>query len=260
MDDLAELPLLLAARGVTLGAPLHHVAETGSTNDDAKAAAKEGAAHGALWIAEAQTHGRGRQGRTWSAAPGSSLLFSVLLRVPCAPARVPLVSLVAGLAVRDAIAHALGDDAAAMVKWPNDVLVRDKKIAGVLVESSLAGAKVESIVAGVGINVHTRDFPPELAAIATSLALEGGRTDRAALLAAVLAGLERDAPRVLQRGLGVLQARLSQHDALAGKRVIGEGVDGVARGIDADGRLLVEAGGITTRVASGEVRLMVGEG
>lgn len=258
-SDLAELPALLAARGVALGAPLHLLSETGSTNDDAKAAAKGGAPHGALWLAEAQTHGRGRQGRLWVAAPGSSLLFSLLLRIPCLPARVPPLSLVVGLAVRDAIARALDDDAAVKVKWPNDVHVRGKKIAGILVESSLAGSKVESIVVGIGINVHTRDFPDDLRDIATSVALERGRADRATILADVLAGLARDVEQVAHRGLAVVHARLLQHDALCGKRVTGEGIDGVACGIDTDGRLLVRANDLTTRLASGEVRIRASE-
>src|SRR5690606_25695418 len=102
-----------------------------------------------------------------------SLLFSVLLRLSCAPSRVPLVSLVCGLAVRDAVARALGDDEAVLVKWPNDVVVAHparaasgspalRKIAGVLVESSLSGGRVEHVVVGAGVNVHTRAFPEPL--------------------------------------------------------------------------------------------------
>ncbi len=267
--DLARVADALRARGGRLGEPLHMLVETGSTNDDAKAGARAGAPHGAVWIAESQTRGRGRQGRAWVSPMGESLLFSVLLRVSCAPARVPPLSLVCGLAVRDAVARALGerDGERALVKWPNDVVVRDRsgagwrKVAGVLVESALAGAKVEHVVVGIGVNVHTRDFPEELAAIATSVAREAASPpDRAELLADVLASLERDVEQVAHRGLGAVHGRLAAHDALAGRAV--EGDDGVlagtACGIDPDGRLLVRrADGAIARVASGEVRLRV---
>jgi BirA family biotin operon repressor/biotin-[acetyl-CoA-carboxylase] ligase len=226
--------------------------ETTSTNDDAKRGAKEGAAHGTVWVAESQTGGRGRQGRTWSSPRGENLLFSVLLRLSCLPSRVPLVALVAGLAVRDAIARYL-PERDVLVKWPNDVLVGKRKIAGVLVESSIAGAKVEHVVVGIGINVHTRHFPDELAAIATSIAIEGGRAERTPLLEDVVERLDHDAEHVVHRGLGLVHARLSRHDALRGKR-LEDG--GIAEGIDLEGRLLVRASdGTVSRIVSGEVRV-----
>lgn len=246
----------IAARGGRLGAPLRIERETESTNDDAKRGAREGEPHGATWVAERQRRGRGRQGRVWHAAAGESLLFSVLMRIPCLPARVPPLALVAGLAVRDAVARAMGDDAAVKVKWPNDVHVRGKKVAGVLVESQVAGARVESIVVGIGINVHGRELPDELRPIATSLALEGARElDRAELLADVLAGLDHDVEHVAHKGLGLVHGRLVRHDALVGKTITVEGITGVARGIDPDGRLLLERDGTLTRIVAGEVLL-----
>lgn len=237
-------------------APVHLLESTASTNDDAKAGARAGAPHGSLWVADTQTAGRGRQGRRWESPPGENLLFSVLLRIPCAPARVPPLSLVVGLAVRDAVANAIGDDAIVKVKWPNDVHVNGRKIAGILVESSVSGTKVESLIVGIGINVHTREFPPELAPTATSVAIEGGVADRAAILADVLAGLDRDLERAAHTGLGAVHARLVAHDALAGRRVSGDGLEGIASGIDTEGRLLVRAGdGTVQRVVSGEVHL-----
>lgn len=242
-------------------APVHLLASTASTNDDAKAGARAGAPHGSLWVADTQTAGRGRQGRRWESPPGENLLFSVLLRIPCVPARVPPLSLVVGLAVRDAVAKALGEtgDDAVKVKWPNDVHVRGRKIAGILVESAVAGTRVESLIVGIGINVKTREFPPELASLATSVALEGGAADRAAILLDVLAGLDRDLERAAHTGLGALHARLEAHDALAGKRITSDGLAGIASGIDLDGRLLLRGDdGTVHRVASGEVHLSVG--
>lgn len=259
LPDLAHVREVIAARGIVLGRPLSIQAETASTNDDAKAGARAGAEHGAVWLAESQTAGRGRRGRVWVSPRGENLLFSVLLRLRCPPARVPPVSLACGLAVRDAVAKALGaaHDGEVLVKWPNDVLIRGKKVAGVLVESALGGAKVEYVVVGIGINVHTRQLPEELSAIATSLALAGARDlDRAAILADVLTSLERDVELVAHRGLGLVHARLRRHDAFAHREVesLDGAVKGTACGIDLEGRLLVRAAdGSIAKVASGEL-------
>lgn len=226
--------------------------ETTSTNDDAKRGAREGAEHGTVWVAESQTGGRGRQGRAWVSPRGENLLFSVLLRLTCAPARVPLVALVAGLAVRDAVAAVL-PEREVLVKWPNDVLAGGKKIAGILVESSIAGSRVDHVIVGIGVNVHTRHFPTELAEIATSIALEDGHVRRPALLEDIVERLDHDVAHVVHRGLGLVHARLARVDALLGRVLEG---GGVAEGIDLDGRLLVRLpDGTLTRVASGEVVL-----
>lgn len=273
--DLARASEVIATRACPLGAPLVVARETVSTNDDAKRGAREGAPHGAVWLAESQTGGRGRQGRAWLSPPGENLLFSVLLRLKCAPARVPPVSLVVGLAVRDAVARALGAAAEGdvVVKWPNDVMVRRpdgglRKVAGVLVESALAGAKVEYVVVGIGINVHTRELPTDVAAIATSIALErdargdGAKLpalDRAEVLADVLVALARDVELVAHKGLAHVHARLTRHDALRDAAVESLGdveLRGVAAGIDLDGRLLVRRDdGTLVHVASGEMRV-----
>ncbi len=241
-----------------LGQPLHRLAITTSTNDEAKRAAKEGAPHGSTWVAEQQTAGRGRQGRTWESPPGENLLFSVLLRVTCPPSRIPPLALVAGLAVRDAVARA-APGADVRIKWPNDVLVEDKKIAGVLVEAVTMGSRVEAVIVGIGLNVHTRVFPEELAERATSVALVASEPpDRAQLLADVLGNLERDGEVVVGRGLGPLRSRLMAADALNGRRVKSDGGDeGVAEGIDDEGRLLVRReDGVIARWAAGEVHIV----
>jgi BirA family biotin operon repressor/biotin-[acetyl-CoA-carboxylase] ligase len=266
--DLTRAADEIRARGCALGAPLHLLAETTSTNDEAKHGAKRGAPHGATWVAESQTDGRGRQGRAWVSPRGENLLFSTLARVSCPPARLPPLALVAGLAARDAVDHALGGRATVKIKWPNDVVVdgdppgrasapRTLKIAGVLVESILAGSRVEAVVVGIGINVHTREFPPEIADRATSLALLGAPSpDRAAVLADALAALDRDLELVAARGLGLVHARLVAHDALRGARVRGDLGAGVAEGIDAEGRLLVRSDdGVLARWGAGEVHL-----
>ncbi len=258
--DLEAAAELIAARGSQLGRKLHLLPTSPSTNDEARHGAKGGAAHGTTWVAEVQTDGRGRQGRTWTSAAGESLLFSVLLRLDLAPSKIPRIPLVAGLAVRDAVARA-APSAVVTIKWPNDVLVGGRKVAGVLVEAVTSGSRVEAVVVGIGINVHSRIFPPELDGRATSVALAsapGVQPDRATLLADVLESLDRDVHHVGGRGLGLVRARLEAADSLAGKAVRSDGGDeGTACGIDDDGRLLVRlASGTLVRWSSGEVHLL----
>lgn len=255
-EDLDGVATLLRERGGELGREVRLFAEIDSTNDEAKRSAKAGAAHGTVFVAEAQTQGRGRQGRTWVSPRGENLLFSVLLRLTCAPARLPPLALVCGLAVRDAIATAAAR-AAVRVKWPNDVWIAEQKVSGVLVEATLAGSKVDSVIVGVGINVHTREFPPELQGRATSVALHADAPpDRARILADVVSGLHRDLAHVAARGLGLVHARLTAADALVGRRVTLEEGTGIARGIDLEGRLLLDRDdGARLRVSAGEVTL-----
>ena len=257
--DLLRASERIAAKGIELGAPLHLLAATTSTNDEAKRAAKEGALHGSVWVAESQSAGRGRQGRAWVSSPGENLLFSVLVRLACAPARLPPLALVAGLAARDAIARA-APGADVRLKWPNDVVSGEvrRKIAGVLVEATLVGGRVEAIIVGIGINVHARAFPDDIAGRATSIALLAGRDpDRATVLADVLAALDRDLPLAAARGLGPLHARLTAADALRGQRIRSESGEGIAEGIDVDGRLRVRTDhGVLVRWGAGEVHLL----
>ncbi|HEY3820204.1 MAG TPA: biotin--[acetyl-CoA-carboxylase] ligase [Polyangiaceae bacterium] len=256
--DLEKAPERVAERGSSLGVPMHLLASTTSTNDEAKHAAKDGAPSGSTWVAEEQTAGRGRQGRVWESPRGENLLFSVLVRVTCPPSRLPPIALAAGLAVRDALALA-APEAAPRIKWPNDVLIDGKKIAGVLVEAITAGSRVQAVVIGVGINVHARDFPEELRERATSLALASSMVpDRAMVLADVLGCLDRDLHVVVARGLGLLRARLEAADALRGQRVGSDAGDqGMASGIDDEGRLLVRRDdGVLARWSAGEVHLI----
>jgi BirA family transcriptional regulator, biotin operon repressor / biotin---[acetyl-CoA-carboxylase] ligase len=259
--DLAGAPEVVAARGGGLGRPLWLLASTTSTNDDAKRGARERAPHGTTWVAEQQTAGRGRQGRLWLSPPGENLLFSVLVRESPPARRLPLVALVAGLAVRDAVARALSDGDV-KIKWPNDVMIGVRKVAGVLVEAITAGSRVEAIVVGVGVNVHARTFPDEIAQRATSIALAlppgANPPERAAILGDALSALDRDLHVVLARGLGVVRARLEAADALRDRRIRCDAGDaGIASGIDEEGRLLVRRDdGVLARWASGEVHLI----
>jgi BirA family transcriptional regulator, biotin operon repressor / biotin---[acetyl-CoA-carboxylase] ligase len=255
----------LTRSGASLGRPLSIAAQTGSTNDDARRAALGGAPHGAAFLADAQTAGRGRGGRVWHSPPGENLYLSVVLR-PCLPARsVAPLALVVGLAVASVVERrvASGRSADALevrLKWPNDVLVAGRKGAGVLVEGQLRGESVSSLIAGVGLNVHARRFPPELEARATSLALLGCLDlSREVLAAELLAALGDIVARFEAEQLAPFLRDLARLDWLRGRPVEVGGVAGVASGIDAEGHLLVRAAdGAVRAIAAGEVSVAPG--
>lgn len=244
------------AAGAELGAPLSYLAVTGSTNDDALQAARHGAAHGALFVADAQTRGRGRRGHSWHAAPGESLLFSLVLRPQLGLAQISALTLAIGLALRDAIAPLLPTPL--RIKWPNDLYAADKKLAGVLVESQLQGDELQAVVVGVGLNVTTHSFPPEIAERATSLALSAAtELDRERLLARLLVAIEARVSAYEQDGLRGILDELNAVDALRGKAVRVDAQRGIGRGIDEQGRLLLETeSGATISILSGTVELL----
>jgi BirA family transcriptional regulator, biotin operon repressor / biotin---[acetyl-CoA-carboxylase] ligase len=221
-----------------LGRPRLHLRETGSTNDRARALAVAGAPHGTLVTTGLQTAGRGRQGRTWTTPAGRALLMSLVLRAP--DRMLPLAAAVA-------VAHTAGPEAA--IKWPNDVLLDGRKVAGILAE---ARPQDGWAVLGMGINVALRpdDLPEELRASAGSLGLEPG--DVETFLERLLATLERTLALEPAALLDAWRAR----DALRGREVAWAGGSGRADGIDGDGRLVVAlAGGGRTALEAGEVHL-----
>jgi BirA family biotin operon repressor/biotin-[acetyl-CoA-carboxylase] ligase len=223
-----------------IGSPHVHHRVTDSTNARARALAAAGAPHGTLVTADAQTAGRGRQGRAWTAEPGDALLMSVLVRDV-----TPLLPLAAAVAVCEAVAPL-----EAAIKWPNDVWIERRKVAGILLE----GRPQEGwAVIGIGLNVRTREFPEELRETATSLALAGAERTvaqaREALLPALARWLGAPGPEVLQ----AWRAR----DALRGERVRwADSSEGTAAGITDTGALLVETrAGERVELDAGEVHL-----
>ncbi|MEI9953302.1 MAG: biotin--[acetyl-CoA-carboxylase] ligase [Pseudomonadota bacterium] len=239
-----------------LGRPLMYQPVTGSTNDNALLAARSGAPHGSLFVADQQTAGRGRRGNTWLAAPGESLLFSVLLRPQLELAQTSALTLAIGLALRDAIAPLLTQ--AAHIKWPNDLYVNEKKLAGILVESQLQGEQLQAVVVGVGLNVASRDFPAPIATQATSLALLGATDiEREPLLQELLNAIALRLDAYQRTGVAGILDELNAADALRGKRVRVDAQEGVGRGLDEQGRLLLEdhAGALHALIA-GTVELL----
>ena len=227
-----------------------------STNDDLLAAARQGAPQGRVLVADEQTGGRGRRGRSWHSPPGANLYLSVLLRPHASrPSSLTPLSLVAGLAVAEAVLEA-APELDPRVKWPNDVQVGGRKVAGILMEAADSPAHGLALVVGVGLNVNQDAFPDELAAIATSLRLETGRLhDRAVLAAAVLRRLDLRLGQAAGAGLEGVLERWSSRSSTLGRRVAcPDGLEGVATGIAADGALVVrDDAGETHHVVSGLV-------
>jgi BirA family biotin operon repressor/biotin-[acetyl-CoA-carboxylase] ligase len=252
-SDAATWATVRARLAGTRFGELRVLDEVDSTNrvvlDDARAGAPEGL----VVVAKHQTAGRGRLGRTWVAPPRGSLLLSVLLRPALPVERVHLVTMAAGVALVDAVRDVAAVDAT--LKWPNDVLVGDRKLAGMLTEADLSpGGAVRAVVLGVGVNVNWGHVPDELAGLATACDLEAGHAvERGALLAAFLLGLDAHL-RALERVPLEYRRRL----ATLGRRVRVELSDGPLLGraveVDVSGRLLVEVdSGCIVEVAAGDV-------
>jgi BirA family transcriptional regulator, biotin operon repressor / biotin---[acetyl-CoA-carboxylase] ligase len=270
-DSTMDEGMLRAAVPGGVWTAIDVVASTGSTNADllARAVAAPDSPEGQVLVAEEQTAGRGRLGRTWTSVPGASLTFSVLLR----PASVPpdrrgWLSLLTGVAVASAVRSVTGGVAGdvgvdAMLKWPNDVLVGDRKLAGILIEQSPDGS---AVVIGTGLNVATPAAALPVSPVglpATSLLLEGAAVSRETLLLAILGQLAdwyvafRADPDPVRTGLLAEYRRLS---GTLGQTVrvelpVGRVVTGVATDIDLDGRLLIvgNPGDPPTAVSAGDV-------
>jgi BirA family biotin operon repressor/biotin-[acetyl-CoA-carboxylase] ligase len=203
---------------------------------------------GAVAVCDVQTGGRGRLGRTWEAPSGTSILASTLLKPPT-DAPLPQLSLVGGLATAEAVERATG--LAAQIKWPNDVMLNRRKVAGVLAEAS-AGR----VILGIGINVNQSrdDLPEDAAAAPGSLrTIDGVARERARVLADLLAALERHYDAWCEGGLDALYEGIGARDFLRGRTITVGGQEGTGVAIDRSGRLEVDLGGERRLVESGEV-------
>jgi BirA family biotin operon repressor/biotin-[acetyl-CoA-carboxylase] ligase len=228
------------------------LAEVDSTQTEARRLAEAGAPEGTVVRAEHQTRGRGRLGRDWVDDPGSALLISIVLRPAVEISRLPQLSLVAGVGVAEALAEASGLPVA--VAWPNDLLIRGLKVAGILAESFTPAGAGPVVILGIGINVNQTRFAGDLTGRATSLALEAGHPfDRARLLAAVLERLEAWYRRWVAEGFGPVREAWRRGSATLGRQVtVGDGIEGIAEDLAEDGALLLrtETGALVRRVAT----------
>lgn len=250
-------PLLTTAE---LGRALRVHGEVDSTNEEAHRLADAGAEHGTAVLAEAQSKGRGRRGRSWVTPPGKAVALSLILRPELPPARAPEIPLLAAVAVCE-IVHELGAPAAA-IKWPNDIECRGRKLAGLLSELRTQGERVTHVVLGIGLNVNLEadDLPDELRPLATSLRIERGGEPvaRSLVVARLLARLEWWLSLHEAEGFAPVHARFRELSSTLGRRVRAElpggQVQGEAIDLAEDGALLVRTDeGAVERVIAGDV-------
>ena len=235
-----------------------------STNDEAARLAEAGAAHGTIVVARAQRAGRGRQARAWYSPAGENLYLSCVLRPSLEPARVPAITLAAGVAVARAV-NSTG--VSASLKWPNDVLVGGRKLAGILTEMSTRDDRIQHVILGIGVNIASREFPADLADSATSLALCGASLDgpegSQEFVTRLLHQLEDWLDRFFAGGVAAIAAPWLDLAGLAGERAPGRararasGVEGLVSGIDDHGYLILEDDqGRSHIVVAGDVELL----
>ena len=240
-----------------------------STQSVAFALAERGAADRTVVVADQQLAGRGRRGRTWSAPAGTSLLASILVRPRLPQPLLATLSLTTAVAAAEALRRVTGVEA--RLKWPNDLLVSGRKIAGILLESRMTGRTAASgsttsgsgivTIVGVGINLGQREFPPDLADGATSVAIETGRApSREAVLTALLEEFDVWRARLEEKGFDPVREAWRRRSDTIGRRVTVDDVSGTAVDLDVDGALLVDVGGSVKRVLAGAVSSSDGVG
>lgn len=257
-DVLSEAELKSVIKTERAGQNLVYLDQVDSTNNEARRLAEQGAPDGTLVVAELQTAGKGRRGRFWTSPPGTGIWMSLLLRPDFAPEHASSLTLVAAMAVETGIREAVG--LVCQIKWPNDIVLEGKKICGILTEMSTEEDCIRHVVVGIGINVNIEEFPEEIGATATSLAIVSGSTiKRAPLVDAVMRAWEQYYAQ-FQRTLDMsgLKQVYNEHLVNLGREVKvlaprGE-YSGISHGINDGGELLVELESKEMRsVISGEV-------
>lgn len=238
--------------------------EVDSTNTLADELARQGAPEGTVIVSEYQYRGKGRLGRTWCSPAGGNIYLSLILRPPVSPGRAGQVSLLAALATARAIRKATGLKPA--VKWPNDVLIENRKVAGILSELHLCLGRVDFIICGIGINVgvSTEELPPEVRNRAAAVAeYVQGSVSRVEIIQAFLANLENMYDEFLERGFSHFVPEWTSRSMLEGKEVQvardSECIAGTVRGINEDGALLLESeDGTITPILTGDITISIG--
>lgn len=263
--QLQKLPDILASSLIKpelgdnkIGHRIVHYFKTDSTNGEALSAAAKGAEHGTVIVAEEQTAGRGRLGRVWYSEKSAGIYASVILRPPLAPSAAPILTLMAGVAVCEAVhlSTALAPD----IRWPNDVLVNGKKVCGILTEMSAELDRLHAVVLGIGINVNHVAMPDDLRSTATSLRMEAGKPiSRAQVFVALLRSLERHYELLLREGSRAIVDRWAATSTFAEGRQVrvltGTGeYQALTAGLDPRGALRVRRGdGREETLVAGEI-------
>ena len=245
-------------KGKLFGKRVYHFFKTDSTNRVAMELGYAGEPEGAVILAEEQTAGRGRSGRSWHSERGAGLYVTLLLRPRLSPVQAPLLTMLAGLSAHSAIQAQTG--LSAELKWPNDILMDGKKVGGILTEMHAEPTQVRFVIVGIGINTNQEKFPHDIASLATSLRKESGRThSRLELLVRLLNEFESDYNRFLREGARYVVERFERVSSFAsGKRVrVETGVEtyfGTTAGLTSDGLLQVKREeGPVTMVVAGDV-------
>jgi BirA family transcriptional regulator, biotin operon repressor / biotin---[acetyl-CoA-carboxylase] ligase len=270
LESVADLllPDILGplASGTIFAPRIRHYFRIGSTNSAAMEAAAAGEAEGSVFLAEEQTAGRGRGSNTWESAPSDGIYGSVVLRPQLAPSDALLLSLIAGIAVAEAVEATTGLHPD--LRWPNDVLLEERKFCGILTEMHAEATRVRYVVVGIGINVNQPSFSAELEPIATSLRIAAGHEwSRVQVCAALLKSLDAWYRKL---SANAADARTAIFQSFEGRssyvrsRLVhvdeGAGYDGVTEGLDERGFLLVRTDGGLRTVLSGQVRAVVAPG
>ncbi len=254
-------------KGKLIGREVYYFPEIDSTNRSAHDHARRGAGEGTVVLADFQSQGRGRLGRSWESPAGWNLYASIILRPPFPPTMAPQITLLAGVATANALARSSGLDP--RIKWPNDIFLHGKKVAGILSEIEANGTRIRFVILGVGVNVNWQkeDIPSDLREIATSLRAEGGREIPRTLMAAELfEELEQEYLLFLREGFSPrLRQEWNRLSWINGKQVTvtlpDRRISGEALGLDTDGALLLlDRDGNTQRFIVGDVSLRLSEG
>ena len=261
--DVLHADDLIASLGKTkvIGRDIRVFEQTTSTNDVVEKLARDGVKEGVVVFAESQTKGRGRLGRVWNSPTRKGLWFSILLRPNLRPQETTQLTVAAATAIWRAIHAETG--ISAEIKWPNDILIRGKKVVGILTELSAEVDRVKHIILGIGVDVNltASEMPTELRKIATSLRIESGQfVSRAELATAILRELDHDYARVCSGGFAKLADEWEQHCTTIGQQVVvslgPRKIRGHAESLDDDGALLVRTEhGHIERVIGGDVTL-----
>jgi len=257
-DILTPDMLRQRLKGSVFGKRIHHFFKIDSTNRVALELGHAGEPEGAIVVAEEQTAGRGRAGRSWHSERATGIYLSLLLRPRLAPVQAPLLTMMAGLSARTAIESATG--LPLDIKWPNDLMIRGKKVGGILTEMHAEPSQVRFVIVGMGINVNQEKFPGELAAVASSLRAESGkRESRLEIVVKLLREFENDYNRFMGEGSASVVKRFEEVSSYArGKRVqVASGVEsfsGVTAGLAPEGLLRVKRDdGEVITVVAGDV-------
>ena len=257
-DRMDEVELASIRKTEWAGAETYYFDKIDSTNTKAKELAEEGHPSGTFVVADQQTAGKGRRGRSWDSLPGTGIYMTLMLKPDINPNHASMLTLVTAMAVANAMHRVTG--AEALIKWPNDIVINGKKICGILTEMSAQFDYINHIVVGIGINVHNESFPEEISQMASSLMIEAGgrRFHRAQIIAETMSYFEQYYDTFLKTQ--DLSALVREYDELLvnrnkSVRVLDpkEPFDGKAMGITPKGELIVDTWESRKLVSSGEV-------